>query len=115
MQARMAPPAGSSNGGVAYWTPNGPAAAVTACPLLRDERIKLRCSPRSKFDPKRSFGAGHPLSISPSIAETASVSIDLGTGSMPELEPGHKTPCFGYAGALVGCFVGSTFASWSEA
>src|SRR6266851_3029342 len=29
---------------------------------------------------------------------------------------GHKTPCFGYAcAAMVGCFVGSTFASWSEA
>ena len=42
------------------------------------------------------------------------LSIDLRTESMPELEPG-KTPCFGYAEALVGCFVGSTFASWSEA
>jgi hypothetical protein len=35
--------------------------------------------------------------------------VDAGIGT------GHKTPCFGYADALVGCFVGSTFASWSEA
>src|SRR5229473_8288821 len=36
--------------------------------------------------------------------------VDAGVGT------GHKTPCFGYAcAAMVGCFVGSTFASWSEA
>ena len=36
--------------------------------------------------------------------------VDAGIGT------GHKTPCFSYAcAAMVGCFVGSTFASWSEA
>jgi hypothetical protein len=36
--------------------------------------------------------------------------VDAGIGT------GHKTPCFGYAcAAMVGCFVGSIFASWSEA
>ena len=36
--------------------------------------------------------------------------VDAGIGT------GHKTPCFGYTcAAMVGCFVGSTFASWSEA
>jgi len=33
-----------------------------------------------------------------------------------EIGTGHKTPCFGYAcAAMVGCFVGSSFANWSEA
>jgi hypothetical protein len=42
-----------------------------------------------------------------------SVSIDLGTESSAGIGTGHKTPCFGYADALVGW--GSAFASWSEA
>src|SRR5260370_35627911 len=44
------------------------------------------------------------------------LSIDLGTESNAGIGTGHKTPCFGYAcAALVGSFVGSTFATWSEA
>src|ERR1700733_1231305 len=31
--------------------PNGHDAAAPACPLLRDERTKLRRGPRSEFDP----------------------------------------------------------------
>jgi hypothetical protein len=32
--------------------PTGHAAAVAACPLLRDERICLRRGPRSEIEPK---------------------------------------------------------------
>ena len=33
------------------------AAVVAACPLLRDERTKLRRGPRSEFDPKATSDA----------------------------------------------------------
>ena len=61
--------------------------------------------------------ADHPAVIRgyPSGSGDAGPRFRLVGESMPELEPGHKTPCFGYADALVGCLVGSTFASWFEA
>ena len=44
----------------------GHAGAVAACPLLRDQRTLLRCSPRCKFDPewtKRFAALGVKISV----------------------------------------------------
>jgi hypothetical protein len=43
--------------------PNGHAAVVAECPLLMDERTKLRRGPRSEFDPNATStrrGPSHP-------------------------------------------------------
>jgi hypothetical protein len=62
----------------------------------------------------RFAGAGHVSEIDGtprSVIHRPWDRVDAGIGT------GHKTPCFGYAcAAMVGwCFVGSAFASWSEA
>src|SRR5216683_1026950 len=70
------------------------------CVCIRRRNCIGQLSPFSKYAPGAAhFPVWNSATIKPTLAGRT----------------GHKTPCFGYADALVGCFVGSTFASWSEA
>src|SRR5712664_3283165 len=71
------------------------------CVCTRRRNCIGQLSPFSKYAPGTAhFPVWHSATIKPTLPGRT----------------GHKTPCFVYpCAAMVGCFVGSTFASWSEA
>src|SRR5712664_682542 len=94
---------------LSFWTSAIPFAALPNIQDIVGAAIAdIAISIRGRF-----AGASHVSEID---GTPRSVSIDLGTRVDAGIGTGHKTPCFGYpCAAMVGCFVGSTFASWSEA